>query len=56
MIDSLVNLEFTGHPHSNKSDAEWREAFTRMNLRLLDTKYTHTAYVFKHAVYYLEVH
>jgi len=34
-IDSLLNLEFFGHPHTNKSDSEWRRIFAGVGLRLL---------------------
>lgn len=30
--DSLVNWEFYGHPHTNRTDAEWRELFERNGL------------------------
>lgn len=36
--DSLFNLEFRGHPHSNRTDAEWRQAFERLGLRLVADK------------------
>ena len=32
--DSLFNLEFRGHPHSNRTDAEWRRTFERLGLTL----------------------
>ncbi|TVQ21403.1 MAG: class I SAM-dependent methyltransferase [Spirochaetaceae bacterium] len=32
--DSLFNLEFRGHPHSNRTDAEWRKAFVDLGLEL----------------------
>lgn len=32
--DSLFNLEFRGHPHSNRTDAEWRQTFERLGLTL----------------------
>ena len=30
-MDSLVNFEFTGHPHNNKSTKEWLGIFEDMN-------------------------
>jgi SAM-dependent methyltransferase len=54
-FDSLINWEFVGHPHSNKSDAEWRFLFKKMGLNLLDVSYGYSFVVFKHATYYLEV-
>jgi ubiquinone/menaquinone biosynthesis C-methylase UbiE len=52
--DSLLNLEFHGHPHSNKNDGEWRELFTELGLQLLDTKRNRFMGIFKHATYHLE--
>lgn len=52
--DNLLNLEFHGHPHSNKSDTEWRQLFTRYGLRLLDFKRSRFMGIFKHATYHLE--
>lgn len=26
-VDSLFNLEFFSHPHSNRTDSEWKKAF-----------------------------
>ncbi len=34
LLDSLFNLEFRGHPHTNKTDREWRRCFAGMNLAL----------------------
>jgi ubiquinone/menaquinone biosynthesis C-methylase UbiE len=34
VMDSVVNLELIGHPHSNKSDKQWREVFGRLELEL----------------------
>jgi ubiquinone/menaquinone biosynthesis C-methylase UbiE len=53
-MDSLVNLEFFGHPHTNKNDAAWRIAFDRLKLRVLDAKYQRSFLVFSHATYHLD--
>lgn len=37
-LDSLLNLEFMGHPHQNKTDEEWCRLFDKLELRLLDKK------------------
>jgi ubiquinone/menaquinone biosynthesis C-methylase UbiE len=37
-VDSLLNLEFRSHPHSNKTDAEWRAVFKRHGLKLVGEK------------------
>lgn len=35
--DSLLNFEFFGHPHTNKTDAEWHKVFLDKNLKIIDT-------------------
>ena len=56
VADSITNLEFFGHPHSNRSDAEWRESFTRLNLKLLHSEVHPFATFFKQALYVVEKH
>jgi len=53
-IDSIMNREFIGHPHTNKSHKEWKALFSSYNLRL--KKYeTMKAYGFLiNGIYYLE--
>lgn len=54
-MDSLINFEFLGHPHSNRSDKEWRDLFLKMGLKLKDATYRKSAFPFiRHATYYLE--
>lgn len=53
-FDSLLNLEFVGHPHNNKNDRQWKETFEHLGLELVDAKYNHSYLVFAHATYYLE--
>lgn len=53
-FDSLLNWEFIGHPHTNKSDAEWKKTFDSLGLKLLEARYDYSLIVFKHAVYYLK--
>ena len=36
--DSLMNLEFAGHPHNNRSDAGWLDAFDDVGLKLLQRR------------------
>lgn len=36
--DSLLNLEFFNHPHSNKSDLEWRQIFENLGLEIISTQ------------------
>lgn len=37
--DSIVNWEFSTHPHTNKTDDEWRKLFTQLNLLVAEVKY-----------------
>lgn len=52
--DSLVNMEFIGHPHSNKTDMEWRSLFRKMNLKLIYTKQFRFMLFFRQVIYVLE--
>ncbi|MFA6549918.1 MAG: class I SAM-dependent methyltransferase [Candidatus Gracilibacteria bacterium] len=54
VADSLLNLEFIGHPHNNKNDNEWKKIFEKMDLKILNTEYYKSLVVFKHAVYHLQ--
>lgn len=38
MADSLLSMEFLNHPHSNKTDIEWKRTFRLLKMRLLDSK------------------
>ncbi|MEM8920253.1 MAG: class I SAM-dependent methyltransferase, partial [Pseudomonadota bacterium] len=35
VADSVTNLEFFGHPHTNRDDASWRMAFQRLGFKLI---------------------
>lgn len=52
--DSLFNFEFKGHPHTNKSDQEWKTLFKELGLQLEYVRYRRTFLVFKQAVYSLK--
>ena len=54
VADSITNLEFFGHPHTNRSDREWRETFQRLGLRLVYNDVQRFALFFKQAAYVLE--
>jgi len=34
LYDNLVNLEFSGNPHNNKTESEWHSLFGRLGLRV----------------------
>ncbi|MFQ5795282.1 MAG: class I SAM-dependent methyltransferase [Candidatus Bipolaricaulia bacterium] len=53
-FDSLLNLEFTGHPHTNKNDQEWKALFEQLGLKLKDAKYKRSLLLFKNVTYHLE--
>ncbi len=53
--DSLVNLEFAGHPHSNKTDAEWLALFKSMGLKLVHREDFRTLLFFRQVIYVLDL-
>ncbi len=53
-FDSLLNFQFIGHPHTNKSDQEWKETFKELQLKLIDARYKYSFLFFRHATYYLQ--
>jgi len=53
LADSLVNGEFHGHPHTNRTDAAWREAFARMGLQVEFSEEYRFLGVFRQATYVL---
>jgi 2-polyprenyl-3-methyl-5-hydroxy-6-metoxy-1,4-benzoquinol methylase len=34
-MDSILNMEFTVHPHTNKSTPEWKKLFAEKNLKII---------------------
>lgn len=53
-IDSLLNKEFRGHPHTNKNDQEWKKLFNKMELKLIRTEYKKTWLFLYNPIYFLE--
>jgi hypothetical protein len=53
-MDSIVNLEFRGHPHSNRTDAEWRATFARHGLDVVSGWRKTYWRAFRTATYVLE--
>jgi len=56
--DGLLNLEFSGHPHNNKKDREWKTIFERLGWKLKDEKrgtIKEILYSFKQKAYRLSV-
>jgi SAM-dependent methyltransferase len=54
VMDSIVNLEFFGHPHTNRSDAGWRRTFERLGLDVVASSSKPFWWVFRSATYVLE--
>ncbi|MBZ9650474.1 class I SAM-dependent methyltransferase [Psychroflexus montanilacus] len=53
-MDSLVNMEFKGHPHSNKSEAQWEALFQQHNLKVKKKTKTQVLAIFTQVMYHLE--
>lgn len=53
-MDSMFNLEFIGHPHSNKSDDEWRAVFEKLGWKLTKVQAMQSFGVLRHRMYVLE--
>jgi ubiquinone/menaquinone biosynthesis C-methylase UbiE len=54
-MDSMFNLEFVGHPHSNKSDAQWRAVFKKLGWNLTKVQAMKSFGILRHRMYVLEV-
>ena len=54
VADSITNLEFFGHPHTNRSDTQWRQTFENLRLDLVYAEVRRFAGFFRQAVYVVE--
>ncbi len=54
IMDSIYNIEFMGHPYSNKTESEWKNLFKNLGLKLLDTQKNNWWYLFTSGTFYLE--
>lgn len=54
VMDSVVNFEYFGHPHTNKSDEGWKRTFKKLGLKLLESKYEPFWRYFRSGIYHLE--
>jgi len=54
LVDSLFNLEFFGHPRTNRTDAGWREAFQRLGFMIVAAKYSRSILFLRRVTYVLE--
>lgn len=53
-VDNLMNLEFFGNPHTNKTDEQWKATFKKHGLRLTDEAAFSSLLVMRHKIYVLE--
>ncbi len=53
-MDSLLNKEFIGHPHTNKNDSGWRKVFKKLKLKLIEADYFMSWKYLQNVDYYLE--
>ena len=51
ITDSIFNLEFVGHPHSNKTDQQWKQCFKENNLKLLSSSYSTSLWFLQRVTY-----
>ncbi len=54
LMDSITNLEFVGHPHTNRDDAGWKATFDRLAMTLVATHYKTFWGLFANATYVVE--
>jgi ubiquinone/menaquinone biosynthesis C-methylase UbiE len=52
--DSLMNLEFIGHPHTNRTDDAWKDTFKEMSLKLVHHDINRVSGLFQQVTYVLE--
>lgn len=54
IADAITNLEFFGHPHSNRDDDGWRETFRHLGLKIYHASEKPMAFYFLQALYVLD--
>jgi SAM-dependent methyltransferase len=54
VADSFTNMEFIGHPHSNKDDQGWFDVFDALGLDRTHVSHKPMVKLFKQALYVLE--
>lgn len=53
--DSLINLEFKGHPHTNRTNKAWKRLFTELGFELKKSFEIRALLYFRQVVYFLGV-
>lgn len=54
VMDSIGNMEFFGHPHTNKTDSQWKKEFKKMGLKIKLAKKRKYWGIFESVTYLLE--
>jgi len=54
VVDSLLNMEFMGHPWNYRMDKEWRSLFTQLGFGIIKTESGSYWLLFKSSTYVLE--
>lgn len=54
VMDSIGNVEFFGHPHTNKTDDQWQKEFEKLGLKIKMAKKRSFWGIFESATYLLE--
>ncbi|GAB5483428.1 MAG: hypothetical protein Pars92KO_31850 [Parasphingorhabdus sp.] len=54
LTDKITNMEFIGHPHSNRSHNEWLETFDRMGFTVRHSEIHRLAKFYQQAVYIVD--
>ncbi len=52
--DSLMNMEFVSHPHTNKTDTAWRQVLAQQKLVVKEATYSNLFFFFRQVTYVLE--
>ncbi|MFA6097772.1 MAG: class I SAM-dependent methyltransferase [Candidatus Paceibacterota bacterium] len=52
-VDSILNQEFFGHPHSNMSDSQWKNVFSKLHLSVEFERTEKWRLLIDHATYCL---
>lgn len=53
-MDSVGNLEFFGHPHTNKTDTEWKKLFKKLGFEMLEKQQKKFMLFFESTTYHLK--
>lgn len=53
-MDSFLNREFFGHPHTNMTEREWEKVFSKLELKILDRNIHNFWRFFTSGTFYLQ--